>query len=146
MHDLAAHPVTLNKFQRDIVILVTLKPRAQAAQLHREGKAQLYPGIKALEICLIVVQRAFDHLEGKALLRMPVKGAHNAGHVDALLLGLKGHCPGDRGLELQICAGPGAETDRQAEIRNAHMLNLLLCAFDQAFRAVLQIRQCVAIC
>ena len=141
MDDLLAHAVLFDQFQRDVVILIARQARAQAFDLHRKGKPHLDARIKAFQIGLIVVQRRFDHLKAEGRLGVLVEAAHDAGHVDALLVRIKADRAGDRGFKRQIAAIAGVEPDRQAEVGNAHMLDLLLRAADQAGGAVLQIRQ-----
>ena len=141
MHDLLAHAVLLHQLQRNVVILIAFQPRAQALHLVGEGKPHLDSRVKAVQIGHVVIQRGLHHLKAKGALGVFVKGPHDAGHVDALLLGIQANCPRDRGLQRQVRTLFAVKTDRQAEIGNAHMLNLLFRPPDQAGGAVLQIGQ-----
>ena len=53
----------------------------------------------------------------------------------------RGDRAGHRGLELDLAAVAGAEADRQAEVRDADVLDLGLGALDQALGAVLEVGQ-----
>ena len=72
---------------------------------------------------------------------MPVETAHNPGHVDALFVRLQADRARYRSFKRQIARIPRVKTDRQAEIRNTHVLDLLFCTTDQTGWSVLQVRQ-----
>ena len=89
VEDLFALPLLFYKFQRDVVILVAGQSRAQTFDLHWEGKPHLDPRVETFQIGLIVIQGGFDHLEAEGGFSMAVEAAHDTGHVNALLLGIK---------------------------------------------------------
>ena len=139
MHDLLAHARLFHKLQRDVVILEPLQPRPQRPDPDRKAEAHLQPRVKALEIGLVAVQRRRHHLVGKGLLRMPIEAAHDPAHVDALLARLQAHRPRHAGLERDVPVVAGMEPDRQAKVRDAHMLDARPRPADQARGPVLQI-------
>jgi len=69
-------------------------------------------GIHAFEVVFIVIKGGFDHVKAEGGIRMFVKAAHDARHVDALLVCLKADRPSDRGFKLQIAVVAGVEFDR----------------------------------
>ena len=77
MDDLFAHALCLNEFQRDVVILIAFKAGAQRTDLHREGKAHLDAGIKAVEVSDISLERRLDHFETEGALCLFVEGPHD---------------------------------------------------------------------
>ena len=130
--DLLTHAATLHQLKRHIVILIACQARAQAADFHRKGEPHLDTRIKALQIGDVIVQRRFDHLETERAFRMFVKTAHDAGHVDALLIRLKAHRACDGCLKRQRTVITALKPHRQTEIGNPHMLDLLVRPFDKA--------------
>ena len=137
MHDLFALPGGFYQFQRDVVILEPRQAGPQALHPHRERKAHLQPGVKTVQIGQVIVQRPLHHLETERFLGVFVKAAHDPGHVDALFASLKAHGAGDTGFQRQHLAIAGLKRDRQPEIADADMLNLLPRAPDQAGGAIL---------
>ncbi len=72
---------------------------------------------------------------------MGIERAHDPAHVDALLVGLQADGAGDAGFQRQIAVVAGVKADRQAEIGNPHMLDLLFCTANEACRTILQVGQ-----
>ena len=142
MHDLLAHAVLFDQLQRDVIILIARQPRAQAFHPHRKGKPHLNACVKAFQIGFVIVQRRLDDLEAEGFVGMGIKGPHDAAHVDALFVRLKadgaGHGCFQQQRRFRIAA---AIADRQAKVRNAHVLNLLVRTLDQAGWPVLQVGQ-----
>ena len=141
MHDLLAQPGPVHQFQRNIVILPARQAGPQRRHPHREREAHLNPRIEAFQIALVVIQRGLDHLEAEAAFGMGIEGPHDAAHVDALFLGIQADRASDTGFQRKVATVAGVIAQRQAEIRNPHMLDLLLGPLDQAGRTILQIRQ-----
>ena len=107
----------------DVVVLVALQAAAQRALQHRVAEAHHDARVVAVEVGEVAVEDRADHLEGEGGLGVLVEGPHDAAHVDALAVGLERDGAGDRGLELDLAAGAGAEADRQAEVRDADVLD-----------------------
>ena len=116
MHDLLAHTARLHELECQIVVLIALQPGPQRVHLHREGRAHLDAGVKALKIAFIGIERLLDDVERKGLLGVFIEGAHDARHVDALLFGLKAHRARHRGLKRQVAVVARPVTDRKAEV------------------------------
>ena len=129
----------LRHLEADVVVLVALEAAAERALQHRVAEAHHDAGVVAVEVGEVAVEHRADHLEGEGGLGVLVEGPHDAAHVDALLVGLERDRAGDRGLELDLAAVAGAEADRQAEVRDADVLDVGLGALDQAVGAVLEV-------
>ena len=84
MHQFLAHPIALDQFQRNVIILVPRQARPQALHLHWEGKAHLDTRIKTFEVRFVIIKRGFDHLKAERLFGMGIEAAHDAAHIDAL--------------------------------------------------------------
>ncbi len=141
MHDLLAHALRLDQFKCDVIILPARQAGPQRGHPHGKREPHLDARVEAFQIGFVVVQRRFHHREGKGAVGMGIEGPHDAAHVDALLFRLKADGAGDRGFQRQVAVVAGMVADRQAEIRDADMLDLGLGAHDQAGRPVLQIGQ-----
>ena len=83
----------------------------------------------------------FDYLEAEGLFRVPVEAAHDPGHVDALLAGIEADRAGHGCFQRQVTIVAGVKPDRQPEIRDPDMFDMPASPLDQAFWAVLQVRQ-----
>ena len=145
MHEFAPYTPVFHQFQRDIIILVPLKPRSERLHLGRIGKPHLDTCIHTSKIGHIIVQSIRDHLETEAPLRMFVETAHDPGHVDALLSRVEAHRACDRGLKSDIRSILGMELDGQPKVGNADMLQLLVRTPDERCGTVLKIGHCRAI-
>ena len=141
VHHLGAHTIAFDQFQRDVVILIPFEARPQALHLHREGEPHLNTGIEAFEVRFVIVQRGFDHVEAEGAVGVLVERPHNPRHVDAFLVSIKAHGSGHGGFQRQIAVVTGVKADRQAEIGNADVLDLLARTTDQAGRPVLKVWQ-----
>ena len=139
MHELARDAGVLHQLHRDVIILVAFQPRTQRAHARRIGEAHLQTRIEGLEIGDVIRQRGLHHIGAERLFRVLVETAHDPGHVDALLACVQADGARHRGLERQIAIVTGMIADRQAEIRNPHMLQLLPRPANERGRAVLQI-------
>jgi len=139
MDDLLARAAAFDMFKRDVVILPAAQPRAQRGDPRREGKAHLDPGVQAFQIGLVVVKRRRHHLGAEGAFGVQVERTHQPAHVDALLFRLKADGAGDAGFQRHVAAAAGVIADRQAEVRDADMLDRRAGADDQAGRAVLQV-------
>ena len=83
-------------------------------------------------IPFVVVKDRRHHLVAEGAFGVGIEGPHDAAHVDALGIGSEADGAGHRGFQHQI--GPFARmvADRQAEVRDADMLDRGLGADDQA--------------
>ena len=145
MDDLFAQACGIDQFQGDVIILPARQARPQRPHLDRKRKPHLDARIKRPKVALVIFQRVFDHLKAKIAFGMGIERPHDAAHVDALLFRLKAHSARDRRFQHHLARIAGAVADGQAKVRNAHMLDHLLGAHDQAGRAILQVGQAVFI-
>ena len=141
MQDFPAQARRLDQFKRQVIVLPPDQPRPQAGQRHRKRQPQLDPRVIRPQIPLVVVEHPFDQLKAEHLVRMGIERAHDAAHVDALLLGLQADRAGHRCLQHHVARVARAVLHRQPEIRDADMLDRHMRAHDQAGRPVLQIGQ-----
>jgi hypothetical protein len=140
VEDLLAGAALVHQFERDVVILEAPEARAQRRHLDREAEAHLEPRVAGAEVRLVGVQRALHHVEGEGLLRVTVEAAHEPAHVDALLGGIERDGPRHGGFEKEVAPVAQAVADRQAEARDADVLDRRASTPDQRFGSVLEVR------
>jgi len=139
MDEPLSHGVGLGQLHCNVVVLVAFQARAQGRDLERIGKPQLQPGVVAFQVEQVVIQHRRQGVETERRLRMAVKAAHDARHVDALLACLQADGATYGNLQRHLAAVAARKAQRQVEIGDPHMLQLAPRPPDQRGRAVLQI-------
>ncbi len=133
------------RLHRRIIILVAHQPRTQRLLAQRVAEAQRHMGVQALQVAPVAQQDGFERVGRKKLVAVLVKAAHDARHVDALLVRLQRHRTRDGGFQQQRLAGSRRIAQGQAEVVDAHLLDSDHAALNERGRPILQIGQAAAI-
>ena len=120
-----------------LVGLVAGQPRTERLGDQEVVEAQNQVRFQAAQRRPVVVQYVLQQVEAEEFLLVFIEGAHDARHVDALLVRLQRDCAGDRGLQQQRFARAAGVAQRPAGIVDAGLPARHRAGLGQGSRAVL---------